>query len=75
MLRERQVAAPLMAPRAAHGALRLADGRFQPRECVGIQLAGLRLGGKPQRPSQGQVGHETLILAFALFAPAASRPG
>ena len=42
----------------------------------GIQLAGLRLGGKPdERPSQCQFGHETPVLAFALFAPAASRPG
>src|SRR5690348_7801431 len=53
MLRERQVAAPLMARRAAHGALGLAHRRFQPGQGVGIQLAGLRLGGKPQRPSQG----------------------
>ncbi len=75
MLGERQVAAPLMARGAAHGALRLAHRRFQPGEGVGIQLAGLRLSGKPQRPSQGQFGHETLALAFALFAPAASRPG
>ncbi len=75
MLGERQVAAPLMAQRAAHGALRLAHRRFQPGEGVGIQLAGLRLSGKPQRPSQCQFGHETLVLAFALFAPAASRPG
>ena len=75
MLGERQVAAPLMAQRAAHGALRLAHRRFQPGEGVGIQLAGLRLSGKPQRPSQCQFGHETLVLALALFAPAASRPG
>ena len=75
MLGEHQVAAPLMAQRAAHGALRLAHRRFQPGEGVGIQLAGLRLSGKPQRPSQCQFGHETLVLAFALFAPAASRPG
>src|SRR6266568_4674186 len=75
MLGERQVAAPLMAQRAAHGALRLAHRRFQPGEGVGIQLAGLRLSWKPQRPSQCQFGHETLVLAFALFAPAASRPG
>jgi hypothetical protein len=32
MPRERQVAAPLMARRAAHGALRLAHRRFQPGE-------------------------------------------
>ena len=75
MLGERQVAASLMAQRAAYGALRLAYRRFQPGEGVGIQLAGLRLSGKPQRPSQCQFGHETLVLAFALFAPAASRPG
>ena len=52
MLGERQVAAPLMAQRAAHGALRPAHGRFQPGAGVGVQLAGLRLSGKPQRPSQ-----------------------
>ena len=75
MLGERQVAAPLMARRAAHGALRPAHRRFQPGEGIGIQLAGLGLSGKPQRPSHGQFGHETLVLAFALFAPAASRPG
>ena len=46
MLRERQVAAPLMAQRAAHGALRLPYRRFQPGEGVGIQFAGLRLSGK-----------------------------
>ncbi len=66
MLGERQVAAPLMAQRAAHG---------HSDWLTGIQLAGLRLSGKPQRPSQCQFGHETLVLAFALFAPAASRPG
>ena len=75
MLGKRQVAAPLMAQRPAHGALRLAHRRFQPGEGVGIQLAGLRLSGKPQRPSPCQFGHQTLVLAFALFAPAASRPG
>jgi hypothetical protein len=75
MLGKRQVAAPLMAQRAAHGALRLAHRRFQPGAGVGIQLAGLRLSGKPERLSEGQFGHETLVLAFALFAPAASRPG
>jgi len=74
MLGERQVAAPLMAQRAAPGALRLAHRRFQPGEGVGTQLAGLRLSGKPQRPSQCQFGHETLVLAFALFAPAGSLP-
>ncbi len=47
MLGKRQVAAPLMGQRAAHGALRLAHRRFQPGESVGIQLAGLRLSGKP----------------------------
>jgi hypothetical protein len=52
MLGERQVAAPLMAQRAAHGALRLAHRRFQPGPCVSIELAGLRRSGKPQRASQ-----------------------
>ena len=75
MLGERQVAAPLMAQRAAQGALRLAHRRFQPGAGVGIQLAGLRLSGKPQRPSQFQFRQETLVLAFTLVAPAASRPG
>ena len=75
MLGERQVAAPLMAQRAAHGALRPAHRRFQPGEGVGVQLAGLRLSGKPQPPSQCQFGHETLVLGFALIAPAPSRPG
>ena len=75
MLGERQVAAPLMAQRAAHGALRLAHRRFQPGAGIGIQLAGLGLSGKPQRPPYGQFGHETLVLAFALFAPAAPCPG
>ena len=75
MLGERQVAAPLMAQRAAHGALGLAHRRLQPGEGVGIQLAGFRLSGRPQRPSPCQFGHETLVLAFALFAPAALRPG
>ena len=75
MLWKRQVAAPLMAQRAAHGALELGHRRFQPGEGVGIQLARLRLSGKPQRPSQCQFGHETLVLASALLAPAASRPG
>ena len=36
MLGERQVAAPLMARRAAYGTLRLAHRRFQPGEGVGI---------------------------------------
>jgi hypothetical protein len=75
MLGERQVAAPLMARRAAHGALRLTHRRFQPGPCVSIELAGLRRSGKPQRASQCQFGHEPLMLVFALFAPAASRPG
>ena len=75
MLGERQVAAPLMAQRAAHGAVRLAHRRFQPGPCVSIELAGLRRSGKPQRPPQCQFGHEPLVLVFALFAPAASRPG
>jgi len=75
MLGERQVAAPLMAPRAAHGALRPAHRRFQPGEGVGVQLAGLRPGGKPDWPSQCQFGHKTLVLGFALITPAASRPG
>ena len=72
---ERQVAAPLMARRAAHGALRQAHRRFQPGEGVGVHLAGLRLSGKPQRPSQRQFGDQTPVLVFALIAPAASRPG
>jgi len=75
MLGERQVAAPLMALRPAYGALGLAHRRFQPGAGVGIQLAGLRLSGEPQRPSPCQFGNETLVLVFALFAPAASRPG
>jgi hypothetical protein len=75
MLRERQVAAPLMAQRAAHGALRLAHRRFQSGHRVSIELAGLRRSGKPQRPPQCQFGHEPLVLGFALVAPAASRPG
>ena len=75
MLGERQVAAPLMARRPADGALRLAHRRFQPGSGVGIQLAGFRLSGTPQRLSQCQFGQETLVLALALVAPAASRPG
>ena len=75
MLGERQVAAPLMAPRAAHGARRPAHRRFQPGQGVGVQLARLRLRGKPHRPPQGQFGHKTPVLGFALIAPAASRPG
>ena len=75
MLGKRQVAAPLMAQRAAHGALGLGHRRFQPGQRIGVQLAGLRLSGKPQRSAQCQFGHEPLVLAFALFTPAASRPG
>lgn len=75
VLGKRQVAAPLIAQRAAYGALRSAHRRFQPGEGVGVQLAGLRLSGKPQRPAQRQFGHETLVFGFALIAPAASRPG
>jgi hypothetical protein len=75
MLGKRQVAAPLIAQRAAHGALRPAHRRLQPGEGVGVQLGGLRLSGKPQRPSQRQFGYETLVLGFAFIAPAASRPG
>jgi len=75
MLWERQVAAPLMAQRAAHGALRPAHRGVQPGEGVGVQLAGLGLSGKPQRPSQCQFGYQTLVLVLALIAPAASRPG
>jgi hypothetical protein len=75
MLGEGQVAAPLMARRAAHRAFGLAHRRLEPGQGVGIQLAGFRLSGPPQRPSQGQFGHETLVLAFTLVAPAASRPG
>jgi hypothetical protein len=75
MLGERQVAASLVAERAAHRARRAAHRRFEPGEGAGVQLAGLRPGGKPHRPAQRQFGHETLVLAFALIAPAASRPG
>jgi hypothetical protein len=74
MLGESQVAAPLMARRAAHRALRLAYRRFQPGPGVGVQLARLWLSRKPQRPARGQFRHETLILAFALLAPAAVHP-
>jgi hypothetical protein len=75
MLGERQVAAPLMAQRPAHGALSLAHRRLQPGPGVRIQLAGLRRGGKPRRPAPGQFGHEPLVLTLALLAPAAARPG
>jgi hypothetical protein len=74
MLGKRQVAAPLMAQRAAHGALRPAHRRFQPGAGVGVQFGGLRPGREPQRCSQRKLGHETLVLGFALIAPAASRP-
>jgi hypothetical protein len=75
MLGERKVTAPLMARRAAHGALGLAHRRFQPGKGIGIQLAGLGLGGKPQRPAQCQLRYQTLVLELALFAPATPRPG
>jgi hypothetical protein len=75
MLGERKITAPLMAQCTAHGALSLAHRRFQPGPGIGIQFAGLGLGGEPQRPSQCQLGHQTLVLALALFAPAAPRPG
>jgi hypothetical protein len=74
MLGESQVAAPLMARRAAHRALSLAYRRFQPGPGVGVQLARLWLSRKPQRPARGQLRHETLILALALLAPAAVHP-
>ena len=75
MLGKRQVAAPLIAQRAAHGALRPAHRRFQPGEGVGVQPGWVRPSGKPQRPSQCQFGHKAPVLRFALIAPAASRPG
>ncbi len=75
MLRKGQVAASLVAQRAAHGARGPAHRRIQPGPGVGVELAGLRLGGQPQRPSPGQFGQETLVLAVALLAPAASHPG
>jgi len=75
MLGKRQVAAPLMALRAAHRAVRPADRRFQPGTGVGVQLGGLWLRGQPERPTQRQFGHETLVHGFAFIAPAASRPG
>jgi len=75
MLRERQVAASLVARRAAHRARRPAHRRFQPGQGVGVQLAGLGLGGQPQRPAPGQFGHQPLVLRFTLIAPAAPRPG
>ena len=75
MLRERQVAASLVARRAAHRARRPAHRRFQPGQGVGVQLAGLGLGGQPQRPAPRQFGHQPLVLGFTLIAPAASRPG
>ena len=75
MLGERQVAAPLMAQRAADGALRSAHRRLQPGAGVGVQLARLRLSREPQLLSPCQLGHEALVLGFALFTPAAPRPG
>ena len=75
MLRKRQVATPLVAERAAHGALGLAYRWFQPGGGVSIQLAGLRLSGKPRPPSHCQLGHELLVFALALLAPAAFHPG
>jgi hypothetical protein len=47
MLGKRQVAAPLMAQRTAHGALSPDHRRFQPGEGVGVHLGRLRLGGEP----------------------------
>jgi hypothetical protein len=75
MLGERQVAAPLMARRAAHGAVGPSHRRFQPGAGVGVQLAGLRPGRQHRLLPPGQLGHEALVLGFALVAPAASRPG
>ena len=75
MLGESQVAAPLMARRAAHGALRLAHRRFQPGEGVGVHLGWLRISGQPHRPAQRQLRHQTPVLGLALVAPAAPRPG
>jgi len=74
MLGKREVAAPLMAQRATHGARRPAHRRFQPGAGVGVQLAGLRLSGKPHRPSQRHLGHQTPVLRYALTAPAAPHP-
>jgi len=75
MLGERQIAAPLMARRAAHRALILAHRGFQPGEGVGVHLARLRVSGQPKRPAPCQFGHQTPVLVFALLAPAAPRPG
>jgi len=75
VLGKRQVAAPLMARRAADGALRGAHRRLQPGAGIGVQLAGLRLSREPQSAAPGQPGHETLVLGFALTTPAAPRPG
>ena len=75
MLGKGQVAASLMAQRAAYRALIPADRWLEPGAGVGIQLAGLRFSGKPQRPSNCEFGHEALVLAFAVFAAASSRPG
>src|SRR6476661_3423061 len=75
MLGKGQVAAPLMAQRAADGALGSAHRRLQPGAGVGVQLARLRPSRKPQLLSPCQLGHEALVLGFALFTPAAPRPG
>ena len=75
MLGKGQVTAPLMAQRAAHGALRPAHRRLQPGAGVSVQLARLRLSREPQLLSPCQLGREALVLGFALFTPAASRPG
>src|SRR5262249_44517730 len=75
MLGESQVAAPLMAQRTAHGAIRSAHRRLEPGAGIGVQLARLRLSGNPQLLSPCQLGHEALVLGFALITPAASRPG
>jgi|SoiMethySBSTD1v2_1073268.scaffolds.fasta_scaffold116300_4 hypothetical protein len=74
MLGKGQVAAPLMAQRATYGACIPAHRRFQPGAGVGVQLAGLRLSGKPHRPPQRQFGHETLVPGSALTAAAAPCP-
>jgi hypothetical protein len=50
MLGERQVAAPLMTQRAAHGTLSLAHRRLQPGKGVGIQPAGFPWAGSLSGP-------------------------
>ena len=75
MLGEREVAAPLVAQRAAHGALGLAHRRFQPGEGVGIQLAGAPARREASAAFARPVRTRNAGIAFALFAPAASRPG